>query len=283
MRRPPRRAVLPGWHLKSVALLTGGLVAVLVGYAAAGGSLAVLVHWPAALVVFGGTAGAVLLTYRPCDVVAAGRAVLQTFAPVGDDASATATRMVLLAGRAYRRGVLSLEPDIERTEDSFLREGLMLVVDNVPLATLRGIVEAARARRDELDEVPARVLEEAAGYAPTFGLLGAVLGLIHALRHLTSPEALGPGIASAFVATVYSVAAANLVFLPLAGRLRARAAEAARRRAVIAEALYAVSERLHPRLVAQRLSAMTSEPRQPVRTAGPTERTTSAGLSQASA
>jgi chemotaxis protein MotA len=246
-------------------------MAVLAGHVMYGGSLAALVHWPAALIVFGGTAGAVLLTYRPREIAAAGRAVLHSFAPARDDVATAASQMVLLAGRAYRRGILSLEPDIDRTDDPFLREGLMLVVDNVPLDTLRGIVEAERATRDEDDDAPARVLEAAAGYAPTLGVLGAVLGLVHVVRHLTTPEALGQGIATAFVATVYGVGTANLVLLPLAGRLRERTANAARRRAVIAEGLYAMSERMHPRLVAQRLRAMTSEPSRSVRTPAPSE------------
>lgn len=281
--RLPQRAVRRGWDLKSAALLPAGVVAVLAGHVLYGGSLAALVHWPAALIVFGGTAGAVLLTYRPREIAAAGHAALRTFAPAAEDVSVAASQMVLLAGRAYRRGVLSLEPDIDRSEDPFLRNGLALVVDNVPLDILRGIVEAERATRDEDDDAPARVLEAAAGYAPTLGVLGAVLGLVHVVRHLTTPEALGQGIATAFVATVYGVGVANLVLLPLAGRLRERAAEAARRRAVIAEGLYAMSERMHPRLVAQRLRAMTGEPWRSVRTAAPADLAAPEGPSEVSA
>jgi chemotaxis protein MotA len=123
---------------------------------------------------------------------------------------------------------------------------------------LRDVVATERRARDADDEAPARVFEAAAGYAPTLGILGAVLGLIQVMQHLSEPGALGAGIATAFVATIYGVGSANLLFLPIAGRMRERAETASRRRDLIAEALFSIHARMNPRMVAQKLKALTA-------------------------
>jgi chemotaxis protein MotA len=112
-----------------------------------------------------------------------------------------------------------------------------------------------RTTRGADEDAPARLLETAAGYAPTFGILGAVLGLIHVMQSLNTPKGLGGGVAVAFVATVYGVGAANLLLLPLAGRIRERAALAARRRELMVHGICAIHQRLHPRVVAHKLRA----------------------------
>jgi chemotaxis protein MotA len=158
--------------------------------------------------------------------------------------------------RAHRSGVLSLEGDLERLEDPFLRNGLALAVDGVETALLRDLLTTEMRARDTMDDEAVRVFEAAAGYAPTFGILGAVLGLIHVMRSLATPGALGAGVAVAFVATVYGLGLANLLLLPLAGRLRERALAAGRRREMILEAVVALRGRMHPRLLADTMRGL---------------------------
>jgi chemotaxis protein MotA len=208
--------------------------------------------------VFGGTMAAVLVSYSPQEVLDSIRKVAETFRVADTTTDKLAQRLVAIAGQAHRKGVMTLENELTVIDDPFLANGLALVIDGVAIEALRDITATERRARDADEEAPARVFEAAAGYAPTLGILGAVIGLIQVMQHLTDPGALGSGIAVAFVATVYGVGSANLIFLPLAGRLRERAHAASRRRDLIAEALFAIHARMNPRLVAQKLKALSA-------------------------
>ncbi|MGE0316142.1 MAG: motility protein A [Lautropia sp.] len=223
------------------------------------GSLGSLLQPVPFLIVFGGTLGAVLMTYRPRELRDAAVAAGQAFRHADDDTGALAASLVALSLRAHRRGVLVLENELDEVTESFLRDGLALTIDGTPLDTLRDFLGVEKAARDADEEAPARVFETAAGYAPTLGILGAVLGLMRVMDNLAAPSAIGGGIAVAFVATVYGVGAANLVLLPVAGRIRERAARSARRRALIVEALLAMQQRQHPRMVAHKLRSFSSD------------------------
>ena len=211
--------------LTSVAGVPVGLGFVLLGQALEGGTLHSLVQLTAALIVFGGTLGAV----------------------------DTVTR---LAMKARRDGIMSLEDETDAILDPFMRRGLMLAVDGTNPSTLRTMLEAESFSRDDLDESPAKVFESAGGYAPTIGILGAVLGLIHVMENLTDPNKLGAGIAVAFVATIYGVGSANLMLLPIASKLRSRALAAAKRRELVLEGILAIQEGLNPRLIDQKLRGL---------------------------
>jgi chemotaxis protein MotA len=161
-----------------------------------------------------------------------------------------------LATKARRDGIMSLEDEVETISDPFMRRGLMLAVDGTNPSTLRAMLEGESVSRDEIDEAPARVYEAAGGYAPTIGILGAVLGLIHVMENLSDPNKLGAGIAVAFVATVYGVGSANLLFLPIASKLRSKAGRQARHRELILEGILAIQEGLNPRLIDQKLRGL---------------------------
>ncbi len=242
----------------SLLTLPLGIVIVLAAQCLEGGAPRALLQGPAALIVFGGTCAAVLVTYSPREVGRAVRAVAETFHHLTDDTQALMTRLVAIAGRAHRKGLMSLEAELGDIDNPLLRDGLTLIVDGTSIDVLRDLVAAERRARDADEELPARVFEAAAGYAPTLGILGAVLGLIEVMHHLSEPAALGSGIAVAFVATVYGVGSANLLFLPLAGRLRERAAVASRRRDLVGEALFAIHARTNPRLVAHKLKVLSA-------------------------
>jgi len=244
--------------LLALALAPVGLSTVLLAEFTHGAPGTALLQGAAALIVFGGTLGAVLLTFSPSDVANACRAAGKAFQVPDNDVDTLASTLVAMAIRAHRRGVLALESDVETMTDPFFREALTLTIDGTTPEVFRELISIEQAARDADEEAPARVFEAAAGYAPTMGILGAVLGLMRVMQNLSAPGSLGTGIAVAFVATVYGVGVANLVLLPLAGRIRERAALASRRRDMIAHALDAVHQRLNPRMVARTLRVFSS-------------------------
>jgi chemotaxis protein MotA len=226
------------------------------GHVLEGGRAQSLWQGAAALIVFGGTFGAVLVSYSFADVRHAIAALTHVFLEdrrSNDDMLNTIGR---LAVKARKEGIMKLEDDAERVDDHFLRRGLALAVDGATPATVRTMLEGESISRFDAEEAPARVFESAGGYAPTIGILGAVLGLIHVMENLSDPSKLGAGIAVAFVATVYGVGSANLIFLPIATKLRHRAARNARRREVLLEGILAIQEGLNPRLIDQKLRGL---------------------------
>lgn len=248
-----------GVDLAGIALAPLGIALVAVAQAGDGVDVTTLLQGPAALVVFGGTLSAILTSFSLSEVCNAIKAAARSFEGADNDRQQVAASLVALAIRVHRRGLVAIEPDIETVADPYLRHGLTLAVDGTPIETLRELLALERHARYAEEESAARVFESAAGYAPTLGILGAVLGLIDVMKHLAEPAALGQGIAVAFVATVYGVGAANLLLLPIAGRIRARAAAQARRWELMTEGICAIQQRLHPRLVAHRLRAFARD------------------------
>ncbi|MGL4250486.1 MAG: flagellar motor protein [Aeromonas sp.] len=186
-----------------------------------GGSLVTLVDGPAFLIVLGGTLGAVILQTPAKYVLLACRQVLWIVAPPQQDLVIQAERLQSWAAYARQQGLLALENEAEQEIDSFTQHGLAMIVDGVSADDIRMLLEADIDIEQERSEHAARVFESMGGYSPTIGIIGAVLGLIQAMFHLEDPSALGTGIAVAFVATIYGVGFANLVYLPIANRLRA--------------------------------------------------------------
>ena len=250
--RTPARS----WDTLSLIGLPLGLAMIVGGHIAEGGRIGSLLQGAAALIVFGGTLGAVLLSHPMRDVKEAWRSLRDVF--VDDLPSANTVLEVIgrLAIKARKDGILSLEDELDSIPDPFMRRGLRLAVDGTNPTTLRTMLEAENDGREEYEEGPARVYEAAGGYAPTVGILGAVLGLIHVMDNLSDPGKLGAGIAVAFVATVYGVGSANLILLPIAAKLRGRALRRARRREVILEGVLAIQEGQNPRVIDQKLRGL---------------------------
>jgi chemotaxis protein MotA len=258
VKTPPVRRGLR-LDIASLLLAPLGLLVIVYAQALEGVPLGALVQGPAALIVFGGTLGAVLVSHSLFAVIEAVRAAARTFTLRTDDAEALSSTMIGLAIRAHRRGMLAVEAELDNITDPFLREGLTSVVDETPLEMLRDALGVAAEVQHARDEEPARIFESAAGYAPTLGILGAVIGLIRVMQNLAEPGALGSGIAVAFVATVYGVGLANLILLPLAVRLREHAAVEARRREMMVQGICAIHQRLHPRLVTHKLRTFSDK------------------------
>jgi chemotaxis protein MotA len=140
--------------------------------------------------------------------------------------------------------------------DPFLRRGLQLVIDGFTPQQVREIMEMDLAQQEESGQIPTKVFEAAGGYAPTIGILGAVLGLIQVMQHLTDPARLGTGVAVAFVATIYGVASANLLFLPISHKLKLRHERQMFRQEMLLEGVLALAQGEHPRLIAERLDGI---------------------------
>ncbi len=219
----------------------------------AGGRVATLFQLDAALVVLGGTFAALAVSFPTSTLRRAAGAMRVVFSSTRESADALVARFTDYAIRVRKRGVMSLEHEIPKMADPFMARALGLLVDGTAAPDLRRALQTASEAMEDGDDELAQVYEAAGGYAPTLGILGAVLGLMHVMENLTAPSKLGSGIAVAFVATVYGVATANLVFLPMAMRLRVTARERAVMREAIIEGTLALQQGMHPRLVEAQL------------------------------
>jgi chemotaxis protein MotA len=234
-----------------------GIGMILLGQLLEGGSAWSILQSTAAIIVFGGTLGAVLVSFPLKDVKLAGGGLRRVFVEEVEAPESTINTILAYAKIARKDGILALEDASASASDPLLRKGLMLAVDGVNPKVLREMLDIDLTSAEDRDLVPVRVFEAAGGYAPTVGILGAVLGLIHVMENLSDPTKLGSGIAVAFVATIYGVGIANLVLLPIANKLRRRAADAARRRILLFEGILSIQEGLNPRLIDQKLRGFT--------------------------
>src|SRR6266404_2409166 len=198
----------------------GGLIA---GLLLEKGAISDLSQLTAALIVFGGTLGAVLIGTPLHDVIAAVRNFRLVFFDPGDPSSRLLEQVVIYATKARSSGIVSLEADVEKTDDPFLKKAINLAIDGTELTELRSMMRLDMDLEERRAMNCARVFENAGGYAPTVGILGAVMGLIQVMKNLANIDEVGHGIAVAFVATIYGVAVANLFLLPAANKIKARA------------------------------------------------------------
>jgi chemotaxis protein MotA len=239
-----------------VILAVAGILA---GLLLEGGNLGQIFQPTAAMIVFGGTLGAVLLQFPLHTVVEAFRRLMQVFFSPKDRNLQLIETLVTFANKARRSGVVSLDADLQRIDEPFLRQALQLAVDGTEPAELRKIMSLSMDSRSEgEDRIPA-VFESAGGFSPTIGILGAVLGLIQVMQHLDKIEEVGKGIAVAFVATIYGVGAANLFLLPAAGKLRIRVRDEHQRREMMLEGVISILEGINPRMLEVKLSGFLED------------------------
>ena len=241
--------------IATIGGLALALAGILGGLLLEGGKLQDIAQFTAALIVLGGTAGAVLVS-TPLTVV---MGALQRLAGVFRDATVPFTELIDevigYAAHARKHGLVSLEQQALEVEDPFLRKALNLAVDGTDLQEIRNMLELEIELEEHHIEAEAKVFEAAGGYAPTVGIIGAVLGLIQVMKNLANIDGVGHGIAVAFVATVYGVASANLLFLPAASKIRARMDAEMRRKELILEGVSGIVEGLNPKLIRSKLEA----------------------------
>ena len=238
--------------LAGLLLAIGGIAA---GQMLDGGHASSLMQPAAFLIVVLGTLGAVLMQSGLRDFLRAIRMARLAFMPPPDDHARISRAFVFWSNSVRREGLLSLERYFEREADPFIRKGLRMIVDGADAARLRLVLEQDINIYERRERAVVRVWESAGGYAPTVGILGAVLGLIQVMENLGDPTRLGAGIAVAFVATVYGVGLANLVFLPMGGKLKSLVQNEVGRREMLLEVMAGLAAGENPRLIEDRMAA----------------------------
>jgi chemotaxis protein MotA len=235
------------------------VVGIVAGLLIEGGNLGQILQPTAAMIVFGGTMGAVLLQFPLPTVVSAFRSLAHVFAAPQKHNDQLVRLLVAFANKARRNGVVSLDSDLQTIQDPFLKQALMLAVDGTEPSDLRKIMRVSLESKTEGEERLPAVFESAGGFSPTIGILGAVLGLIQVMKNLDNIQEVGKGIAVAFVATIYGVGIANLFFLPFAGKMRLRIHDEYKRREMMLEGVVSILEGMNPRMLEVKLAGFLDE------------------------
>jgi chemotaxis protein MotA len=239
-----------------------GIGMILGGDLIEGGKISQILQPTAAMIVFGGTIGATMIQFPLRTFLRAIKAVKTALVEPKHQAAKLIEDIVGFATIARKDGIVALEGAIPDGTHPFLRRAILMAVDGADSAAMRIALEASIAQSEEDGEDIAKVYETAGGYAPTIGIIGAVLGLIQVMSHLSDIEKVGEGIATAFVATIYGVGFANIICLPLGGKLKLRNREAIAVREIMLEGALAIQEGMNPKLVRERLSTLVQEAEQ---------------------
>lgn len=238
----------------SVIGIMVAVAGILGGQLLEGGSASVLLQMAAFLIVVGGTLGAVMLQH-PINVFVTGiRMARWAFVTPNLDKQQLAYRIMAWSNVARKDGVLALEKQIDNVSDPFLQKGLQLLVDGNSAEKIKEVLEIDINSYETLRWQAARVWESAAGYSPTIGILGAVLGLVHVMQSLGEPSKLGSGIAVAFIATIYGVGFANLVYLPIAGKLKILIARQVNMREMVIDGLCMIARAENSHFIQSKLN-----------------------------
>ncbi len=241
--------------LSLVGLLIA-LAAVVCGQYLEGGHLSMLLNGPALLIVGGGTLGATMVQSPLPTFVRAMHMLSWVFRPPQRNSAAVMEDLLQWCRTARRDGLLGLENVVEAVRYDFARKALQLLIDGNDPLVIRDTLQLDSAAREARDMLSAKVFEAMGGYAPTLGILGAVIGLIHVMHNLSDPSVLGQGIGVAFVATVYGVGLANVFLLPAANKLKALVREETRLQDMITIGVVAIADGENPRIVESRLQGL---------------------------
>lgn len=239
--------------IMSILGLLVGIGAIVGGNVLEGGHVSALFQSTAFLIVMGGTMGAVMVQYSLPVFVRSMRMSIWVFRPPSIDMESQISKIVNWSNISRKEGLLGLETFLETEESLFVRKGLQLVVDGNEPEVVRSILEVDLDANEKASKLSAKVYESMGGYSPTIGIIGAVMGLIHVMNNLAEPSKLGAGIAVAFVATIYGVGFANLIFLPVANKLKAIVGDQTQLQELIIEGIISVAEGENPRNIETKL------------------------------
>ena len=239
--------------IASIGGIALAVIGILAGMMIEGGSIAQITQPTAALIVIGGTVGAVMLQFPMNIFLAAIKSAAKVFLHKGSSGEATLAQIVAFAIKARKSGIVSLDADLPTITDPFLKQALMLAIDGTEPSEVRKIMQLELDNKSEIEEKIPAVFEAAGGYSPTVGIIGAVLGLIQVMKNLSNIEEVGRGIAVAFVATIYGVAMANLICLPAAGKLKFRHREEQMIKEMMLEGVISILEGMNPRMIETKL------------------------------
>jgi len=245
--------------LGTFAGLVLAVAGILGGLLLEGGRAADVLQYTAAMIVVAGTAGAVMVTTPPSLLLAAIRRIKDVLWDTTPSTAMVIAQLLEFARQARRTGIVSLESEMQKLSDPFFRKAILLAVDGMDLQDLRRVMELEIEISERRGEAEAKVFETAGGYAPTIGIIGAVLGLIQVMKHLEDIERVGHGIAVAFVATVYGVGLANLILLPMGNKLKARVERSVHFKELIVEGVIGIAEGMNPKLIESKLEAFLEE------------------------
>ncbi len=220
-----------------------------------GGHLGALVNVPAALIVFGGTLGATVVSNRLEDILKLPVVLRQAFFSAPRDPVATTQQMVALATSARRDGFLALEEAIKNIPNPFMVKGIQMVVDGTAPEVVTEVLETELHQLEQRHSGSANILLTMGGLSPTLGVIGTVMGLVHMMGQLNDPGSMGPAIASAFLATLYGVASANIIFIPLGNKLKGLSKREQLVCEIIIEGVRAIQKGASPIIVAESLKA----------------------------
>ena len=246
----------------SILGLSVALTGIFLGLMLEGGRIAQIVQPTAAMIVFGGTLGAVMIQFPLRVIFAAGKRLGQVFVDTSQDPNLLIQEMVGYAQKARKEGIISLDAELNNIADPFLKKTIMLAVDGTEPQEIRNIMTLELDNQGEHEDHLPRVFESAGGFAPTIGIIGAVLGLIQVMQHLDDISEVGRGIAVAFVATIYGVGSANLFLLPAAGKIKIRIRQEQIRREMMLEGVISILEGMNPRMLETKLQSFFAEANQ---------------------
>ena len=252
-----------------IVIALGGI---LLGQAIEGGSVFQILQPTAAMIVFGGTLGATMIGFPLSVVKQAAADFMRFFMEEKSSPNTVIDQVIKFTNKARREGIISLEKDAATVEDEFFRKAIMMAVDGSEPKELRQTMEVELQYMEERGEHSAKVYEAAGGYAPTIGIIGAVLGLIQVMQHLDNIEEVGKGIAVAFVATIYGVASANILFLPAANKLKMKHRKHMIIKEMMLEGTLGILEGQNPRLIEGKLTSFLDEELQKLRESGSKKR-----------
>lgn len=220
-----------------------------------GGDLKAFINPSAMVLVFGGTIGATVMSFPLSTITKLPMVAKNAFMGAPMDLAKTINTLVVFAERARREGLLALEEQARDIDDEFLKKGVQLAVDGTDPELVRAILETEIAYIRERHAVGANLFATMGGFAPTLGVIGTVAGLVHMLANLSDPGSMGPSIASAFIATLFGVSSANLVFLPLSNKLKSKSATEILLRDIMLEGILSIQAGDNPRVVEEKLKA----------------------------
>ena len=232
-----------------------GVVSILIGQALEGGNIGQLLQITAALIVFGGTIGGVVLSFSKEDLIGAIIALKDVFLDKKVDFDETIAEIIRYAVKGRKEGVIALEKDAKYASDPLLMLGLQAVSDGTDPTLVRQMLETQMTLEETQVAARAKVWESAGGYSPTIGIIGAVLGLIQVMQNLSAPSKLGAGIAVAFVATVYGVGAANLFYIPFGSKIKTKFRKELLKKEMITEGILAIQAGESPALIERKLQS----------------------------
>ena len=234
-----------------------GLGAIVGSMVMEGGNPATLVTHPSPIIlVVGGSIGATIVGYTIKDLTGIAKVTLKAFLPGEEhDQGAAIDQMVQFADRARRDGLLALEDDAKNIDDAFLQKGVQMAIDGTDPETVREVLETEIATLRERHKVGAQFFQHLGGFAPTVGIIGTVLGLVHALENLDDPSSIGPLIGAAFIATLWGVMTANMLYLPIANKLKRVSAEEVAYKELVLEGILSIQAGANPRTVAEKLKS----------------------------